>query len=282
MGNLNPKSSITRAEVVTIIDNMIEVYLTGGGERDCELIGEISGNVLVNTAGTTVKNLTTTGNLYITEGVGSGDVTLDNVTVGGTTFVRGGGANSIHIIGGGFNIIILDSGTNTHLANDERLVCDRRNRRQNGSIFGDFYAESFWSGTAAWDFTTSSDWKMGTTIIDSGYTLPVLYWKNSDKAPDIPVYDGKIYILGGTISRPADGVLYLNNLNVVAALTLKMEAGGAATVYWHSTTILGPTPTVIIETGVTVIVHSGADIDTGSELKINYTADEAYYYNLNK
>ena len=81
------------------------VYLTVGGKRDCELIGEIDGNVLVNTADTTVKNLHTNGNLYIAAGVDVGDVTLNNITVGGTTY----------IIGGTFEVIVLDSSVNTRV-----------------------------------------------------------------------------------------------------------------------------------------------------------------------
>ena len=133
-GNFNPKASITRAEVVTILDNMIDVYLTGGGERDCELIGEINGNVIVNKADTTVKNLHTNGNLYITEGVGSGDVTLENVTVGGTTYIRGGGPNSIYINGGDFNVIVLGSKTNTHLNMSKQTKLQRLYLNSSASV----------------------------------------------------------------------------------------------------------------------------------------------------
>lgn len=114
-GYFNPKANITRAEVAVILDNIIEVYLTGGGERDCERIGEIDGNALVNTAGTHVKNLAAKANFYLTEGIGSGDATLENVAVGGTLFIRGGGPSSIYLIGGSYNVIRLGGRTNPHL-----------------------------------------------------------------------------------------------------------------------------------------------------------------------
>lgn len=114
-GNFNPKASITRAEVVTILDNMITLYFNTTGERDCELIGEIDANALINTAGAVIKNLTINGNLWITEGVNDGDVTLENAAVNGTTYIRGGGPNSINIIGGSFGDIVLCSETNPNL-----------------------------------------------------------------------------------------------------------------------------------------------------------------------
>ena len=110
-GNFGPKDSITRAEVVTILNNMIDVFYNSPGEYD----GVTARNVVVRSTGVTLKNATISGNLYIAEGVADGDVTLENVTVGGTTYIAGGGENSIHIVGGSFNIIVLDSGNNTHL-----------------------------------------------------------------------------------------------------------------------------------------------------------------------
>ena len=91
-GNFNPKAYITRAEVVTILDNIVDAFYNAPG--DYENLGVH--NVVVQSEGVTLKNATISGNLYITEGVGDGDVTLDNVTVAGTTYVRGGGANSLH------------------------------------------------------------------------------------------------------------------------------------------------------------------------------------------
>ena len=110
-GNFNPKSPITRAEVVTILDNIVDAFYNAPNEAD----NVTARNVVVRSTGVTLKNAAISGNLYITEGVADGDVTLDNVTVTGTTYVRGGGANSIHIIGGSFTAVILDSGDNTHI-----------------------------------------------------------------------------------------------------------------------------------------------------------------------
>ncbi|MEA4920196.1 MAG: S-layer homology domain-containing protein, partial [Clostridiaceae bacterium] len=109
-GKFNPKSSITRAEIVTILDNAISELCT----EATEYTGNVTGTVIINAPGVALADMKITGDLIISEGVGSGDVTLDNVTVTGNTIVRGGGANSIHIKGGSqiSNIIVekTDSG----------------------------------------------------------------------------------------------------------------------------------------------------------------------------
>ena len=102
-GNFNPKSPITRAEVVTILDNIVELFVNAPGRHGGTDNGEPNGvpylvprNAVVRSTDVTLYDMAIFGSLYITEGVGNGDVTLDNVTVSGTTYVRGG-ANSIHI-----------------------------------------------------------------------------------------------------------------------------------------------------------------------------------------
>ena len=54
--------------------------------------------------------------------------------VGGTAFIRGGGSNSIHIVGGQFNNIILDSRTNTHLNLSGSAEVDRIYLKSSASI----------------------------------------------------------------------------------------------------------------------------------------------------
>nr|5GZT_A Chain A, Chitinase [Paenibacillus sp. FPU-7] len=53
----------------------------------------IDGNVKVTVPGVTLRNLVIKGDLLLSEGVGSGDVTLDKVSVHGLTTVSGGGEN---------------------------------------------------------------------------------------------------------------------------------------------------------------------------------------------
>lgn len=69
----------------------------------------ISQNVIVEADGIILQNLIIKGDLIITEEVEAGDVTLNNVTVEGKTYVRGGGENSIHINGGVYNTVTVQS-----------------------------------------------------------------------------------------------------------------------------------------------------------------------------
>ena len=91
-GNFNPKSIITRAEVVTILSNMCEKFYGAAGEYS----GDVKGNVFVSATDVTLKDMKISGDLYIMEGVGEGEVYLENVEVTGRIFARGGGADSLY------------------------------------------------------------------------------------------------------------------------------------------------------------------------------------------
>ncbi|MFC3802990.1 CIA30 family protein [Cohnella sp. GCM10012308] len=91
-GSFRPNDSITRAEVVTLIDKLVAGYYASAGAVEG---GEIAGNVVVNHDGATLKGAVVNGNLYLTAGIGDGEVKLDGVTVKGKTFIAGGGPNTI-------------------------------------------------------------------------------------------------------------------------------------------------------------------------------------------
>ncbi|MDR2670712.1 MAG: S-layer homology domain-containing protein, partial [Oscillospiraceae bacterium] len=94
-GRFRPRANITRAEVVTIVDNFIAAYYAAAGEQT----GSVTGNAVIRADGVTLKDATIGGDLYIAEGVGEGTVILDGVTVSGVTYIRGGGPNSVIIRG---------------------------------------------------------------------------------------------------------------------------------------------------------------------------------------
>lgn len=92
--NFDPKGNITRGEAVTMFNNIVKGFYHQAGTYT----QNITGNVVVNTPDTTLKDMSVTGDIFITEGVGDGDLTLENV-VASNVVVRGGGVNSIKIKG---------------------------------------------------------------------------------------------------------------------------------------------------------------------------------------
>lgn len=111
-GNMfDPKASITRAEVVTILDNMVRGFYNAPGEYG----GNVTGNAVIRADGVTLKDLQISRDLYLMEGIGSGGAALNHVTVAKTTHIRGGGPNSIHVTGGDLGTVEMNSLTDTRL-----------------------------------------------------------------------------------------------------------------------------------------------------------------------
>ncbi|MBP1993821.1 DUF4838 domain-containing protein [Paenibacillus eucommiae] len=113
-GSFKPLASITRAEVVVTLEralrssealeyNQAGTYGSAGND-----VQTISGNVVVHVSGVTLQNMKITGDLLLAEGIAEGDVFLKNVTVLGTTTVKGGGMNSIHVEDSVLAIVVID------------------------------------------------------------------------------------------------------------------------------------------------------------------------------
>lgn len=90
-GSFKPAASLTRAQAVTLFGNFMQDLVSKAGDYS----KDIQGNLVVNTQGAVLKDMAISGNLYITQGVGEGEVTLNNVSVAGSVYVRGGGEHSI-------------------------------------------------------------------------------------------------------------------------------------------------------------------------------------------
>jgi hypothetical protein len=95
-GNLfAPQEAYTRAEAMKVLANSTSEI------TDTSVEGKTyAASLIVRKAGVTIKNTTVKGNLIVGQGVGDGDVTLDNVKVEGKLVAYGGGSNSIRITGG--------------------------------------------------------------------------------------------------------------------------------------------------------------------------------------
>lgn len=119
-----PKGNATRAEAAVVLNKGITLVQAPAETKpvaeDLSFIDKlgtygptvgskiVAGNVIVNVPGVTLQNLIIQGDLTIAKGVGSGDVNLNNITVKGKTYIRGGGKDSIHIKGGQYNDIIIE------------------------------------------------------------------------------------------------------------------------------------------------------------------------------
>lgn len=116
-GTLRPQGTITRAEFAAVMDRLVETYISAAGD----VTTDEAGNVLVRSADVTLKNNAIDGDLILADGIGTGDATLEGVTVEGRLLIRGGGSDSIHLtdstIKGG--IILNNPNTATRIVTDK-------------------------------------------------------------------------------------------------------------------------------------------------------------------
>ena len=87
----HPDELISRAEVATLLSTSV-------GDVVTESKAEVSSNgknVIINTPDITLQNTVIDKDLILSEGVGEGDITLENVTVKGALIVRGGGIHTV-------------------------------------------------------------------------------------------------------------------------------------------------------------------------------------------
>lgn len=89
-GRFRPLDAITRGEVAIMLVRVIGTPIQDPGTYSTS----VSGNLMVSCSGVTLENMTVTGDLYITGGVGLGYVTLNNVTVYGKIIASGAGESN--------------------------------------------------------------------------------------------------------------------------------------------------------------------------------------------
>lgn len=93
--NFRPMDSVSRAELLAMINDMVKAYYTKAGTYTENVIG----NAVIRVSSVVLKDMTVSENLIVAEGVAEGDATFDSVNVLGKMVIRGGGENSIYIIG---------------------------------------------------------------------------------------------------------------------------------------------------------------------------------------
>jgi hypothetical protein len=107
--SFNSKGLITKAELATLLDRSVKEYyklvLDKAGTYD---ITNVNGNVLIDAPGVILNGAKISGKLVMSKNVGNGEIFLNNVDVKGTTFVNGGGANSIHFVNTTLSVVVVD------------------------------------------------------------------------------------------------------------------------------------------------------------------------------
>jgi len=103
-GTFGPANNIKRAESIVILNNASGEIINLAGEYS----QVIKGNLVVNSSNVNLKDMIIAGDLYLAEGIGDGEVTLDGVTVHGKSLIRGGGENSIIIRNSALNEVEIN------------------------------------------------------------------------------------------------------------------------------------------------------------------------------
>lgn len=84
-GKITPNQNITRLQFATVMDNLFKTYIDTPGTYTS--IPE--GNVLVRCNGAVLKDIVTSDDIYIADGVSANGITIDNVTTTGRLIIRG-------------------------------------------------------------------------------------------------------------------------------------------------------------------------------------------------
>jgi len=101
-GKLLPGHNITREQFAQLMHRIAGTYLSSAG-----VYTSAEGSVIVNVPDVTLKKTIVRGDVIIGDGVGDGDVILDNVSIDGRLIVRGGGLNTVLLRGTDVEEIIV-------------------------------------------------------------------------------------------------------------------------------------------------------------------------------
>lgn len=86
--SFGPQKAVTKGEMAVLITRCVGNPLNQPGEYE---LGDVFDNVTITTSGVTLRNTTISGDLYVSAGVGLGNVKLENVRVLGRVIVSGTG-----------------------------------------------------------------------------------------------------------------------------------------------------------------------------------------------
>jgi|GEM_PF-4881323 len=128
---LYPLENITRAEVVKVLDNIIEMFCNSPGTYT----GDVSGVVIIASGGVVLEGMSISGDVYITEGAKNGSTTLNGVSVSGALYQNG--AAKLTLADSTIKVLNI-SKDGTELLVDKNSEIDKLNiRSDNNKVLGD-------------------------------------------------------------------------------------------------------------------------------------------------
>ena len=90
-GTFRPQNNLTRGEVAAMLARSLGTPIYEAGEYE---LGNVYGNVTIATSGVNLRNTVIAGDLYLTGGIGLGELLLENVTVLGRIIASGAGESN--------------------------------------------------------------------------------------------------------------------------------------------------------------------------------------------
>ncbi|QOX64425.1 hypothetical protein FRZ06_14275 [Anoxybacterium hadale] len=120
---LRPNDEITRAEFAQLMSNITGTHLSESGEHT----GNYAGNLVISAPGATLKNSVISGDLILSDGVGTGNIMLDHVTVEGRLVIRGGGKDTVKLVSSKVKGDVIINNRN----NAVRILADEETGLQN-------------------------------------------------------------------------------------------------------------------------------------------------------
>lgn len=189
--SFKPTNSIKRAEAAVlfkaVLDNEQEAFKvepkpepekaqtlfdkagTYGPKTGNQVINE---DVTIGASGVILQNMIIEKDLIIAKEVGDGNVTLNNVTVKGKTYVRGGGKDSIHINGGQYSEIIIEQTATGQVrivavdASGLKVTISENAKGEEIILNGDFKSVTVNADDV--NLTTQGDTNIGELKVESG------------------------------------------------------------------------------------------------------------------
>lgn len=118
-GNFEPTRTITRAEMLKLIDNAVGLFCPSPGVY----AARSSNNVLVNIRSVTLQDGTIQGDVILTEGLEDGGAELSGVTIHGRLIIRGGGDIGIRLKNTTVDTIVVEN-----KENNARIFLDKNSK----------------------------------------------------------------------------------------------------------------------------------------------------------